>query len=241
MINVGYTVIMGSAVLSAALIARQTQRDLGLSRLERFGIGVGALCGAMIGARLPYVFADWSEFLSGWAWFGNGKTILLGLAGGYAGVEIAKWTLDIRTRTGDSFACPVAVAIAVGRLGCFVAGCCYGVPTRLPWGVVFPSVDAVPRHPTQLYEALFHAICAGALWYAQRRGWFPGHRVKLYVILYSAYRFLSEFLRPELEFWGGLTAFQWASLALMAGFAVIWYRDAARLANDAARLANDVD
>lgn len=230
MISIGYTVIMGSAVLSAAWIARRTQRDLPLSQLERFGIGIGALCGAMIGARLPYVFADWSEFLSGWAWFSNGKTILLGLAGGYAGVEIAKWILEIRTRTGDSFACPVAVGIAVGRLGCFVGGCCYGVPTSLPWGVVFPTVDDIPRHPTQLYEAIFHASCAGFLWHAQQRGWFPGQRIKLYIMLYSGYRFLSEFLRPEPEFWSGLTAFQWASLILLAGFAFIWHWDAKRLA-----------
>ena len=128
-------------------ISRRTQRALKLVWWERLGILAGAFCGAMIGAKLPFLFTDWQSLLSGAAWFQNGKTIVCGLAGGYLGVEIAKWSLDIRTRTGDSFAVPVAVTVGIGRFGCFHAQCCHGTPTTLPWGVVFTSVDAQPRHP----------------------------------------------------------------------------------------------
>src|SRR6187399_242919 len=104
---------MIAAVGVGVWLSRRMQSSLPLSRRERIGIGLGAFCGAMIGAKLPFVFADWGGFLSGAAWFSNGKTILCGLVGGYLGVEIAKWVVGIRIKTGDSFAVPVADAVAV--------------------------------------------------------------------------------------------------------------------------------
>jgi len=224
----GYAAIMIAAVAVGALLARRTQGGLPLTPRQKLGIGLGAFCGAMIGAKLPFVLADWQGFLSGAAWFSDGKTILCGLVGGYFGVEIAKWALQIRLKTGDSFAVPVAAAVGIGRLGCFYAGCCYGTPTGLPWAVVFPQVDEAPRHPTQLYESAFHLLCAGLLAYFQSRGWFRGHLIKLYILLYAAYRFATEFIRPEARLWGGWTGYQWASIVLIALFAWLWWRDTAR-------------
>jgi phosphatidylglycerol---prolipoprotein diacylglyceryl transferase len=224
-VNPAYTLTILAAVGAGMLVARRTQGQLRLPPREKFGIALGGYCGAMIGAKLPFVFSDLSGLISGAAWFSDGKTILCGLAGGYFGVEIAKWCLDVRTKTGDSFAVPVAVSIAIGRVGCFIGGCCYGTPSALPWAVVFPHVDAQPRHPTQLYEALFHALCAGGLLLCLRRGLFRGQLIKLYFILYAAYRFLTEYLRPEIRLWGGLTGYQWASLLLIILFGWLWYRD----------------
>src|SRR5690242_218523 len=145
-----YPAIMLASISAGVLLSRGRQTSLGLSRGERFGILLGAFCGAMIGAKLPFVLGDWEGFASGAAWLSNGKTIVFGPVGGYFGVEIAKWALEIRTRTGDSFAVPVAVAVAIGRLACFSAGCCYGTPSTLPWAYDFGDG---PRHPTQLYES----------------------------------------------------------------------------------------
>lgn len=230
--SVGYAAIMAAAIGVGVLIARKTQSGLPLSPREKLGIGLGAYCGAMIGAKLPFVFADWDEFLSGVAWFSSGKTILCGLVGGYFGVEIAKWCLDVKLKTGDSFAVPVAAAVAVGRLSCFYAGCCYGTPTDLPWGVVFPTVDQLARHPTQLYESAFHASCALVLAALRRDGMFRGQLIKLYIIAYAAYRFATEFIRPEEPVWFGLTGYQLASLAIIGLFAFLWYRDAKRMRAD---------
>lgn len=218
-----YSGIIASALVVSALIMRVTQRELPLSRSEKLGVGLGGFCGAMIGAKLPFVFSEWSSFASGAAWFSDGKTILLGLVGGYAGVELAKWSLDIRTRTGDSFAVPVAVAIAIGRLGCFVGGCCYGTPTDLPWAVVFHAADQLPRHPTQLYETVFHlmAACLLAVLLSQRM--FGGNLIKLYLMLYATYRFFSEFIRPEARWLSGLTGYQWSCIVIFVGFAGLWY------------------
>lgn len=130
----------------------------------------------------------------------------------------------MRVKTGDSFAVPVAAAVAVGRLACFIGGCCYGKPTGLPWGVVFH--DGIPRHPTQLYEAAFHASAAAFLVWCERRGLFRLQRIKLYFMAYLVYRFFTEFLRPEPIVALGLTAYQWGALLLLPVFAWLWHRDA---------------
>jgi phosphatidylglycerol:prolipoprotein diacylglycerol transferase len=233
--NPAYTLIMIAAVAAGAWLGRRSQAGLAISRAQRRAIGLGAFCGAMIGAKLPFVLADWDAIASGAAWFSDGKTILFGLVGGYAGVEIAKWIVDVHAKTGDSFAVPVAAAIGIGRLACFVGGCCYGTPTDRPWGVVFPAVDSLPRHPTQLYEAAFHLTAALVLWRLHERGLLRGQLIKAYILAYLAYRFATEFIRPEVRLWGGLTGYQWACLALVPVFAGLWVRDAR--AADAARQA----
>ena len=151
---------------------------------------------------------------------------LCGLVGGYFGVELAKWLLGVRIKTGDSFAVPVAAAVGIGRLGCFHAGCCYGTPTTMPWGVVFPNVDGLPRHPTQLYEAAFHLSAAAVLFWLQRHGMFRGQLIKLYILSYLVYRFFTELIRPEARLTGGLTGYQWAALVLAILFVWLWVRDA---------------
>src|SRR5919204_429820 len=78
--------------------------------------------------------------------------------------------LAIRVKTGDTFALPLALALALGRWGCFCNGCCFGKPTDLPWGVDFG--DGVRCHPTQIYESLFHALMALVLLELMRRGLF---------------------------------------------------------------------
>jgi phosphatidylglycerol---prolipoprotein diacylglyceryl transferase len=123
---------------------------------------------------------------------------------------------------------PVALAVGIGRLGCFHAGCCHGTPTDLPWGVVFAAVDPLPRHPTQLYEAAFHLAAAGMLFWLWRRGRYQGQLIKLYILGYLAYRFFSELIRPEAQLAGGLTGYQWAALVLVPFFASLWWRDERR-------------
>lgn len=218
-----YAVIMGAAVTTGYLVSRRTQQPLGLTGWERLGLGLGAFCGGMIGAKLPFVVADWEGFRTGAAWLDSGKTIVFGLVGGYFGVEAAKWAMDIRIKTGDSFAAPVAAAIGVGRFACFHAGCCHGTVTDLPWGIDFG--DGQCRHPTQLYEAAFHLSAAFILAALHRRRLFPGQLIKLYIIAYLIYRFFTEFIRPEPAGWLGLTLYQWSALVLIPLFVGLWWHD----------------
>ncbi len=221
-----YQLIMAAAIVTGVLLSRLTRTATPLDDRQRVTVGVGAFVGAMLGAKLPFALSDWQELVNGAAWFGDGKTILTGLAGGYLGVVVAKWALDIHARTGDSFAMPVAASVAVGRLGCFVAGCCYGRPTDLPWGVVFAQHGGVPRHPTQLYEAAFHALMAWLLYLCQRAGMFQGNLMKLYIVAYAVFRFFTELIRDEQPLWLGLSGYQWAALALVVTFGGLWWHDA---------------
>lgn len=221
--SVLYPLIMLSALAAGLLLTRARQQRLPLSAGQRASVALGAFCGGMLGAKLPFALADPRGPLCTQAWIADGKTILFGLVGGYVGVEVAKALVDVRVKTGDSFAVPVAISIGIGRIGCFVGGCCYGVPTSLPWGVDFG--DGSTRHPTQWYEAIFHFSAAAILWGLERRDRFPRQRFKLYLIAYCVYRFATEFLRPEVRLWGGLTGYQWAALALLPVIAGLWWQD----------------
>src|SRR5207249_2449021 len=102
---------------------------------------------------------------------GVGRSIEGALAGGIIAVEALKTLAGIRGSTGLRFVAPLAVAIAVGRIGCYLAGLddmTYGIATGLPWGVDFG--DGVPRHPVQLYESAAMALFLAAFLWSLRRG-----------------------------------------------------------------------
>lgn len=147
-----------------------------------------------------------------------------GLIGAYLGVELVKLALGIRVKTGDTFAVPLALALAVGRWGCYFNGCCYGVPTDLPWGVIFDD-DGIPRHPTQIYESVFHLLMAGLLLWIGYEGWLRYQRLKLYLIAYGCFRFVTEFIRPEPPGLLGLTFYQWTALVLIVALSFHWWVD----------------
>jgi phosphatidylglycerol---prolipoprotein diacylglyceryl transferase len=188
-----------------------------LPRGHRFALAAAGFVGGVFAAKLPFLTGgDPSDTL----WLADGKTITTGLIGAYLAVEATKWALGVTVKTGDSFALPLAAAVAVGRWGCFFNGCCGGTETTLPWGVDFG--DGLPRHPTQIYESVFHLGMAAVVLSLLKLNWLAGHRLQLYLIAYSVYRFASEFIRPEPEYAGGLTYYQWAAAALGVGLAGQW-------------------
>lgn len=206
---------------------------------------MAAFFGAMIGSKLPFLGElGWSGFLNGSVWFMDGKTMLGGIFGGYAAVEVTKETLGIKESTGDTFALPVALSVLIGRIGCYVAGCCYGTETTLPWGVAFDTDVLTPgamRHPTQVYEALFHGIAAILLLVAAQFNWLTGQRLKAYLLAYLVFRFITEWIRPAPVSSLGLTLYQWSCLILAGLLGVLWYRDSIRCKPDNRHLDADVD
>jgi len=202
-------------------------------------IAVGALAGALVGAKL----LGWLEWIGGmpeayanlpphddhhmFALLG-GKTVVGGLLGGWAGVEIAKRITGVRHSTGDVYVFPLIVGMAVGRVGCFLTGLedmTHGVATVLPWAIDFG--DGVPRHPTQLYDIAF-LLLVGLVFRALRlraarardpsvivthdHAWPNGVMFRGFFALYFGYRFVIEFLKPRNEQLGPLSAIQIASL-----------------------------
>jgi prolipoprotein diacylglyceryltransferase len=189
----------------------------------RLALGWAVLVGGAFGAKIGYTLASGGDWLESGTWLTDGKTVTTGLIGAYLAVELTKAVLHIHVKTGDSYALPLALALAVGRWGCFFNGCCGGLPTDLPWGVAFG--DGVRRHPTQIYESIFHLMMAGVLLIIMWRGAFHLQRLKLYLIAYGVFRFCSEWLRPEPIWAAGLTFYQWVCLFMVVGLSVQWWYD----------------
>jgi prolipoprotein diacylglyceryltransferase len=151
------------------------------------------------------------------AFIEGGKTILGGLAGAYVGVLLAKRAIGYRGHTGDLFAPAVAIAMAIGRVGCFLTEQ-VGTPTSLPWGIsVSREVAAgipmcptcspgAPMHPSFLYEIAFHTVMfVLLLTWLRRRSQVPGELFTIYLVAYAAFRFAVEFVRGNEVLVGGLT------------------------------------
>lgn len=208
--------------LATFLAARQLlPKSPALARLtwrQRTMLALAGFIGGAFGAKLP--FLDTGDGFWTGIWFRDGKTITTGLVGAYLGVELAKLALNIRVKTGDSFAIPLALALAVGRWGCYFNGCCFGEPTDLPCGIDFG--DGILRHPTQLYECVFHLGMAAVLWQLVRADLLVENRLKLYLIAYCAYRFLTEMIRPEPAAYLGLTFYQAIVVLFALALAAQW-------------------
>ena len=125
----------------------------------------------------------------------TGKSIVGGLIGGYFGVIIAKKILKEKIRVGNNITPAITLGMSIGRIGCFLTGCCYGIETKLPIGVDFG--DGISRIPTQLIEALFCLIMFIYFYYKQRKekDLMPGILFKQYVLYYFIFRFFIEFIR----------------------------------------------
>ena len=172
--------------------------------------------GALAGARLLGILEQAPKLGFHFAQLfqtGGGKTIVGSLLGGWLAVELGKLALHIRSRTGDLYAIPLALGIAIGRIGCFLAGLAddtYGTPTSLPWAINFG--DGIPRHPTQLYEFVFLLVLASVLYLRSRTPHPQGQLFRIFMGSYLAWRFLIDFLKPQPHI-DGLNLIQWACLA----------------------------
>lgn len=206
----------------------------------RWGLIAGAALGAALGSRLLYMW-QYGGALRGQPlalWLG-GKTIVGGLLGAVMGVETAKRALRWPTSTGDGFVLPLLVAITLGRVGCQLSGVSdltYGNATTLPWG--WDYGDAIPRHPTSLYELIGLGALAWLLYRTPFMHRAPvtyraGDRFRAFMVGYLLLRLGLEFLKPPFgpaaagtlapERWGPLSAIQWACLAGLAYYApAIW-------------------
>lgn len=180
-------------------------------------VRIAALVGAVLGAHLFELPAD----LFGWTAVPDhggtpflGRTVLGGILGGWIGVELAKWRAGFSGATGDRFAAPLAISLALGRMGCVFSGCCPGAPIdpSSPWARL--SFSEAPRFPATLVEAYFHAAAAVVLLVWTRLGRAAGRSFAAYVAALALVRFALEEVRANPEIALGLTYYQWLCLVL---------------------------
>lgn len=195
-----YALFIGLAFLVALVVRRAEARRLSFDADPRHRwVGLGALLGAVVGAKLGMVlfepmdaFADNLQRIASLDF--TGKTLVGGLIGGYIGVEVAKKIVGITRSTGDAFALALPLGQALGRVGCFLNGCCYGTPTQSPLGVV---MHGAARHPVQLYEAGLDLALAAALFLIRETPRPEGHLFRRYLVGYALIRLIMEWFRGD--------------------------------------------
>lgn len=206
-----YGVLLAVSFLCAILVSvRLAARD-GLPREKIYDLSLWMLLAGLVGSKIMMLFtepdyrADPLQLLSldflrsGGVWYGG----LLGA------VLVSYWLMRRYQlpwwKTADAFAPGIAIGNFFGRQGCFAAGCCWGKPTSLPWGVKFTEagheITGVPTdthlHPTQLYESFAMLLVFLFLLWLHKRKRFSGQVILAYALIYSIIRFAIEFVRDD--------------------------------------------
>lgn len=199
-------------LLSAAFWWRLSRRD---SRLML--IYLAALLGAFTGAKLLYLIAegwiDWGE-PDRWQRLAAGKTVIGALLGGYASVEWAKRLLGYPQATGDWFASVVPLGIALGRIGCWSAGCCLGSVCVPSW-YTLQDQHGIARWPSVPLEFGFNILALATFSALRQMGLQRGQHFHLYLIAYGLFRFAHEWFRSTPKWGGWVSGYQLGALALM--------------------------
>lgn len=184
-----------------------------------------AIAGAYVGARLSHILVEPARAVELLNFYGMFQTITPGnivgiIGGGFLGGYLVRRRLALPA-VGNEFAFGVASASVCWRVGCTCGGCCYGVPTDLPWAI---HLDGADRHPTMAYDGLFNLAMIGVLWWARpyfRRG---DALLWLYLACYAFFRFWLEFIRLYPKVLLGLTGIQLFCAAILAAYALLWRR-----------------
>jgi phosphatidylglycerol:prolipoprotein diacylglycerol transferase len=225
----GALLVLGCATALALTAARARQLEPHpIARFDAFAAGLFAIIGGLVGATLLYIVVHWREMLANPAeLLQPGLVFYGGLAGGFAGAATYCRIYMIPLVGFADCAVPgLALGHALGRVGCFLAGCCYGRPAaaRFPLAVLLAGV---PRHPVQLYEAAGLLLLGLVLVTLPPRR--PGQPLTLYLIGYAVLRLFTESLRGDDEARGfvipGLVSTSQAlALAVLLAVLVVRYR-----------------
>ena len=206
-----YGVFLAIAFLCAILIAVRLARRDGLPAEKIYDLSLWMLLAGLVGSKIlmlftepdyrdnPALFLSLDFLRSGGVWYGG----LLGAV--LAGYFLMKRYKLPWWKTADACAPGIAIGNFFGRQGCFAAGCCWGKPTSMPWGVKFTEaghqITGVPidahLHPTQLYESFGMLLVFLFLLWLHKRKRFDGQVILAYALLYSAIRFAIEFVRDD--------------------------------------------
>jgi len=234
-----YGLWLAVGMLLALFVASRLAARDGLPRERIYDLGLWTLIGGLLGSKILMLFVEPNVEIFTLDFLRSGGVYYGGFLGGFfALVLLIRFYKLPFWKVADAFAPGLALGQAFGRQGCFAAGCCWGGPTSLPWGVHFteagheytgvpiygPGGEALHLHPTQLYESFFMLLVFGFLFYLHRRKKFDGQVLIAYAIVYAIFRFLIEFVRddPRGDLFGlttltGLSTSQIISLVVAAG------------------------
>ncbi|MDD5491671.1 MAG: prolipoprotein diacylglyceryl transferase [bacterium] len=228
-----YGLLVALGFLAAIILASTRAQEYGVDRDFVFDLSFWILITALIGARGLEVLTNFSYYrldplrvLKIWE---GGMSFFGGLAGGVLGgvIYVRHRKLSV-WNIGDMVVPYLALGQAIGRIGCFFAGCCYGKVCTASWAVHFENPQAlaptgVPLHPTQIYESLADFLIFLILVNVAKKREFPGQVFLLYFVLYPAVRFIIEFYRDDNPvIWYGFTLYQIFSVTILVTVGIIY-------------------
>jgi phosphatidylglycerol:prolipoprotein diacylglycerol transferase len=266
MVGLGY--LAGLFVLFR-LVPKDGPED-GLNRPQIFDLFIVMVVASLIGSKLGHFFFEapghtdrnglpinsvWEMIEREpwhWAYLGEGGYVW------YGGMITALLVAIVYCRRrpklpwwlyADVTAPAIMIGASVGRVGCFLAGCCHGKPTAMPWGVIFPKTGAMPVHPTQLYDSAIALSLGLFLWWRHKRRAFDGHEggqpagrsptivprsrsdrygqnMAILLMAYPILRSITEIFRGDAErgIYGPISTSQLLSIPVFAAGAYLWVR-----------------
>jgi len=239
-----YGVLVVSGLIAGLYFASRLGEREGMKRDDVYNLGIYLALAGILGSKLALILQERDYYYRNPGQLFSMSTLQSGgvfYGGLILAILVGLWYTRRNQlpflKTADAFAPGIAIGHAIGRLGCFSAGCCWGLPTSLPWGVTFTDqyshdVVGVPLgvalHPTQLYESGAELLIFIFLYSQYRKKQFDGQMLGWYLVLYSTARLLVEFLRhhdPEAMIFGSLSDAQGISLVLIGiGAWLLWLR-----------------
>ena len=231
-----YGVLVAIGFLTGLMIAVRLARRSGLNGELVTNLAVYCALAGLLGAKILMLIFDWgapdrppifslATLQAAGVWQGG---LVLAFVTAIFYIRHTKLPL---LETFDAFAPGIAIGHAIGRIGCFAAGCCWGTECKLPWAVTFHNPDAfaltgvpleVPLHPSQLYEMCTEALLFAFLYWRFLKPHAPGRIMGLYLVISSAARFLIEFTRfHEQGLHFGLSLTQWIAIGVAGAGAIL--------------------
>ena len=245
-----YGLLVASGVLIGLWVSVRNSERIGIDGDKAWNLGILVVLAGIIGAKVLYIINDWSTYKGHIGYIFSVDTLQAGgvFSGGLLAAFVAAAWYVRRNHmpalgTCDAFSPGLALGHAIGRLGCFAAGCCYGKETHHWWGVVFTNRFAneiagtplfKPLEPTQLFECAVELANFFFLMWLLKRRKFEGQIFGAFMFIYGVARFFLEYLRDDpgrgSVFGGAMTGTQLIAIGLvLAGGLIWWLRPGSRL------------
>ena len=235
--------LVSTGVLVGLWISVRNSERLGINGDKAWNLGILVVLCGIVGAKVLYVINDWPYYSAHRSEIFSIATLQAG--GVFSGGLIAAFVAAVwygwknhfpALSTCDAFAPGLALGHAIGRIGCFAAGCCYGKPTHHFWGVTFTNPLAheitntplnVPIEPTQLFESAVELANFFILMWLLKRRKFDGQVFGAFMFLYGVARFFLEFLRDDpgrgSVFGGAMSGTQLIAIGLVLAGGLLWW------------------
>ncbi|STB44291.1 prolipoprotein diacylglyceryl transferase [Clostridium perfringens] len=201
-----YGFMIGLGIICATLLFLKRGTQRGYNEDKLFNATILTVISGILGGKILYIITEWKTVMQDpsliFRDFGNGFVIYGAIIGGALGIALCslknKWNV---LELADLVVPGLALAQGFGRIGCLLAGCCYGAETTSSIGIIFPADSlapaGIPLYPTQIFSSIFDfALGLFLLWYGNKNKE-KGKTMSMYMIIYSIGRFFLEFLRND--------------------------------------------